>query len=211
MLLNLVGQVTLFDALFELDVQFARECRQRGCLFCGGRLDSAAYSRKPRGGPEELPERYCQRLSLCCAREGCRRRALPPSCLFMGLRVYLAAAIVASCALRQSRPPGKSLRELAETLGVSRQTLLRWLDWFKNIFPATPAWQRLRGLLDASVHNEQLPSGLLGRFLQAAKDPVSAFIDCLRFLASGHNPVIQHTKWGSILTRRTWRATALPP
>lgn len=188
MLLNLLSQVTLFDALFSLDAQFARECQERGCPFCGGRLDKATYPRKPRGGPPALPEEYCRRLGLCCAKEGCRRRTLPPSCLFMGRRIYLCAAIIVSCVLRQQRPPGATVRELSELLGVSPQTLRRWLDYFLTAFPACAAWQRLRGLLSPKVHNDQLPGSLLATFLEGAKDPHKALIRCLHFLALGHNP-----------------------
>lgn len=65
----------------------------------------------------ELHEEHCWRLSLCCAREWCRRRTRPPSCLFMGRRVYLMAAITASSALRQQRPPAATLGKLTAALG----------------------------------------------------------------------------------------------
>jgi hypothetical protein len=93
-----------------------------------------------------------------------------------------------------SREHAHGLRELAESLCVSRQTLLRWLDWFKAVFPTSSAWQRLRGRIDASVHNDSLPSELLNRFLAIGKDPFGAVIDCLHFLASGDKPSIQHDK-----------------
>jgi hypothetical protein len=187
MLLGLLGSVTLFDALYELDVEFARDCREKKCPFCKGRLDLASYSRKPRGGPAELPERYCRRLSLCCSREGCRRRTLPPSCLFMGASVYLCAVIVASCALRQQRPAAATIRRLTEALGVSRRAIQRWLEWFATVFPRERGWQRLRGLVDLSVLNSELPGGLLRLFQKRFKDLEKALIECLRFLAPAFN------------------------
>jgi hypothetical protein len=80
--------------LLEADRELAAEARARGCA-CGGRLHSARYGRKPRRGvPWELWEDYRWRESLCCEREGCRRRMPPPSLRFLGRRVYLGALVV---------------------------------------------------------------------------------------------------------------------
>lgn len=194
MLLDLLASVTLFRALFQLDLQFAQEWRERGCPFCKAPLHFARYRRKPRGGPGELPEEYCWRQSLCCSRDGCRRRTLPASCLFMGRRVYLMAALVAACTLLQKRPPESTVRELTAALGVSRRTLKRWLDWFATIYPRRDEWQRLRGLVDASVLESDLPAGLLARFQESIAEPLKAFAGCLHFMASGHKPLTKHNK-----------------
>ena len=83
------------DKLLELlaaeDARVARITKAAGCPRCGGRLDRADYPRKPRGGPEGTAER---RLSFCCCRDGCRRRATPPSLVFLGRRVYLGMAVL---------------------------------------------------------------------------------------------------------------------
>jgi len=88
-------------------------------------LHRAYYLRKPRGGPEDIPDEFCRRLSLCCGWEGCRQRQLPPSCLFLGRRVYWSAVILVVTTLRQQRAVGFSANQMRKTYGISRQTLLR--------------------------------------------------------------------------------------
>ena len=88
---NLLDRSTLYPILRNLDEKLAAEARERGCP-CGGQLHRACYPRKPRGAPREVEEdkAYRQRLSFCCAKEGCRRRTTPPSVLFLGRKVYFA-------------------------------------------------------------------------------------------------------------------------
>jgi hypothetical protein len=69
--------------------------RAAGCPYCGAALHAGDYPRKPRGVPRSLlGPAYERRLSLCCSREGCRRRVTPPSVRFFGRRVYLGALVV---------------------------------------------------------------------------------------------------------------------
>ena len=118
MLPKLLENVSLFRLLHRIDLDFAKQTQQRGCPFCNGRLDFASYTRQPRGGPDELPEEFSIRLSLCCSEESCRRRTLPPSCLFMGRRVYWACAIVVAMALRQKKSGAWCINKIASTLNV---------------------------------------------------------------------------------------------
>jgi hypothetical protein len=60
---------------------------QAGGCTCGGVRHSARYPRKPRALQGMLDERYQNRLSFCCAREGCRRRSTPPSVRFLGRKL----------------------------------------------------------------------------------------------------------------------------
>ena len=82
-----------WSLLFEIDQDLAETTRKNGCP-CGGRLHRANYPRKPRGGPDTLPETYQLRLSFCCDRDGCRKRVTPPSVRFLGRKVYLGALIL---------------------------------------------------------------------------------------------------------------------
>ena len=84
-----LGDGQLYALLRRCDEDLAAEQRAGGCPHCGGVLHSARYPRKPRGAVERLPDEYGWRLSLCCAREGCRKRATPPSLRFLGRKVYL--------------------------------------------------------------------------------------------------------------------------
>ena len=63
--------------LLSIDQDLAESARKKPCP-CGGRLHCANYPRKPRGGPDDLPEQYRYRLSFCCDREGCRKRVTRP-------------------------------------------------------------------------------------------------------------------------------------
>jgi hypothetical protein len=45
-------------------------------------------------GPARLGREHDQRFSFCCAVDGCRSRATPPSLRFLGPKVYIAAIVV---------------------------------------------------------------------------------------------------------------------
>ena len=185
MISELLKKSSFFSLLHRIDVDLAKQCRLKGCLFCGGPLHQANYDRKPRGGPEGLPEKYLVRQSLCCGREGCRRRFLPPSSLFMGRRVYFGAVILVVMALRQNRPDGASALKLKLMFGISRKTFFRWITYFRETFPFSPQWQKLRGRVSSSVSNSDLPVSLLEHFIRCSDSAGEGFVGCLRFLASG--------------------------
>lgn len=83
-----------FASLEEFDRQISKTVAAGGCGHCGGPLYQSNYERKPRGGQiGEAGEAFKLRHSLCCGRDGCRKRALPPSLRFLGRRVYLEAVV----------------------------------------------------------------------------------------------------------------------
>ncbi len=98
---DLSRSASFWSFLLAVDEDLAAETRKKGCL-CGGRLHSANYLRKPRGTPVQLPEPQRLRLSFCCDRDGCRKRATPRSVRFLGRKVYLAA----NCHPRQRHAAG---------------------------------------------------------------------------------------------------------
>lgn len=183
MLTELLQRISLFRVLHAIDVDLARQVREQRCPHCGGPLCRANYQRKPRGGPETIPEEYLVRESLCCSREGCRRRTLPPSCLFMGRRVYWGCVILVVLALGQQRPGGASAGKLQRMFAIPRKTLMRWFAYFREEFPLSARWQQLRGRVRASVDNGRLPGSLLECFLGEADSEEGALVGCLRFLA----------------------------
>lgn len=185
MLLEVVQKVSLYELLYRIDLDLCAEQRQKGCPHCGGPLHRAFYGRKPRGGPAGLPEEYCIRMGLSCGRPGCRGRTLPASCLFMGRRVYWGAVVLVVTALRQQRHAGASARKLLDLFEVSHKTLVRWMRYFREIFPSTAWWQRLRGRVSANVGNQALPASLLEHFMADGRDPGRGVIRCLDFLAVG--------------------------
>jgi len=107
MISELLERSSLFSLLHRIDRDLAEEHRQKRCPVCGGPLHQSNYPRKPRGGPEDLPEEILVRRSFCCGTEGCRVRSLPPSCLFMGRRVYWGVVVHgAACVLGGGDPGG---------------------------------------------------------------------------------------------------------
>ena len=188
MLSELLQDVSLFRILHQIDQDLALACRQAGCPFCHSPLHNAPYTRKPRGGPSNIPEEYCVRLSLCCSKEDCRRRVLPPSCLFLGRKVYWGAVILIVTTLHQQKPQDNSINMLARKFDVSRRTVVRWLHYFHEIFPKSQQWLRLRGLVSAQINNHNLPRCLVEFFLSTRASPFGGLINCLQFLASGHVP-----------------------
>ena len=109
-----------FHWLLQIDEATCQKVAAQGCAECRGRLHRADYPRKPRGGLLELTgEVFSRRFSLCCGREGCRRRATTPSVRFLGRRVYLGVvvllasvmmcALAASVVVRETQIPGRTL------------------------------------------------------------------------------------------------------
>lgn len=185
MLSELLQDVSLFRILHQIDRDLAESCRQARCPHCQGPLHNAPYIRKPRGGPDKIPEEYLHRFSLCCGREGCRRRVLPPSCLFMDRRVYWQVVILVVITLRQSRSNGIGANRLMRMFSIPRKTIVRWTSYFRDEFAASRKWQRLRGRIDSSVGNENLPGSLVEYFLSHFSPAVGGLVACLQFLATG--------------------------
>jgi len=177
---GLLLNARLFLLLLEADRELAAEIRAQGCL-CGGRLHSARYPRKPRGGvPLELREDYRWRESLCCEREGCRRRTTPPSLRFMGRRAYLGALVVLVSAMTGGVTERRAAA-MRELVGVNVRTLQRWRAWWLKTFPETVFWRQARGRMASPVDEGRLPASLLERF--PGEGGGDSLLACLRFLA----------------------------
>ncbi len=184
MLPELVQTANLFSLLHRIDIDLARQQQQAGCPFCGGPLHYSPYQRKPRGGPDDLPDQYLTRLSLCCGREECRRRTLPPSALFMGRRVYWGSVIVVILTLRQNSPQKTSKAMLMRLFDVSRQAINRWLSYFSEEFPVNQQWRLLRGRIRSLEWCIELPGSLLNYFIEYSGNAADGLVKCLHFLSS---------------------------
>ena len=151
-----------FAYLARLDAKIARQVAAAGCPFCGGPLYQANYLRKPRGGSVAAPgEAFTLRHSLCCGREGCRKRALPPSLRFLGRRVYLEVVVLfGSIVLRLV----SALRTARRLTGVPGWTLRRWASWWRDTFPQSTTWAEMRARFRPPPPDENtLPCSLLRR------------------------------------------------
>lgn len=175
---RILSDASLPQALWSLDQELLEQTRRQGCPSCGGPLDASHYARKPRGGPWGLSEEHGLRLSLCCRREGCRRRVTPPSVRFLGRRVYLGAVVVLGAVLRQGPTPFRIAR-LQSLLGADRRTLERWRRyWVERIGRSRP-FELLRGQLMPPPDGSELPLSLLACMTGDASRRLSSALSLL--------------------------------
>jgi len=160
---HLFQVASFWSFLLDIDQQLAATVRNKGCP-CGGRLHSAKYPRQPRCGGTNLPASYDYRLSFCCDRDGCRKRATPPSVRFLGRKVHLAAVVVLVAAMRQGPSP-RRVRELSKLFEVDRRTIARWRVFWREHFPQTPFWKVNRGRFMPQLAIAELPRALFGAFI----------------------------------------------
>jgi len=174
-----------FAELEQFDEQLARRVAAARCPKCGGPLHRGDYGRKPRGALiAPAGEASVVRFSLCCGREGCRRRAMPPSLRFLGRRVYLGAVVVLAAAMQQGVTPGRA-RRLRELLGVSPRTLARWAAWWRGAFLESDFWRAARARFSPPLEAGGLALALLQRF---GGDEVGRLLGLLRFLGPVSTP-----------------------
>ena len=167
--------------LLSVDQDLAERLRQKGCS-CGGRLHRADYRPAPRGGPADLPEPCCYRFSFCCDRDGCRKRATPPSVRFLGRKVYLGGVVILISAMRQGPTP-RRLGELLRLFGVDAATITRWQAFWRDHVPKTPFWKMARARLLAVVESTAaLPRSLVEAFC-CTDDVYRDWVRLLRFLS----------------------------
>ena len=156
--------VEFFAWLAEEDRQIARRVANRGCRHCGGPLHQGNYHRKPRGGSVAVAaEALALRYSLCCGREGCRRRTLPPSLRFLGRRVYVEAVVLLASVVALLLG---TVKAASNAMLVPMRTLKRWGVWWTESFPQSRAWQELRARLVPSPEQCLLPRSLYERLEQ---------------------------------------------
>jgi hypothetical protein len=151
------------ELLLKLDRDLAAPVRADGCPSCHAALHAAPFARKPRGMPKRLGREHRQRLSFCCAKDGCRQRATPPSLRFLGRKVYLGGLIVLISAMRCGPTPVRIAR-LQELIGVSRRTVLRWRRWWYEIFTHSVFWRAAMAAFMPPAERAELPASLLRRF-----------------------------------------------
>lgn len=147
-----------FEGLTLLDAEIAARVAAGGCRFCGGRLHRGDYDRKPRGGLfAAAAERFRRRFSLCCAREGCRRRAMPPSVRFLGRRVYVGVVVIVASVVALALATANAVREAT---GVPPRTARRWLRWWREPFVQSPVFTEMSGRI-VGLDRRRLPTSIL--------------------------------------------------
>ena len=178
----LLINASFHELLLAFDRDLADSQRASGCA-CGGVLHSAKYPRAPRGLPLSLRtclgREYTQRFSFCCAIDGCRSRATPPSLRFLGRKIYCAAIVVVAAMMWHGITERRLLR-LSGAITVDRRTLRRWQVWWRKAFTATPFWRRARAAFMPPVDEERIPAALMESFKGATL--AGRMLALLRFL-----------------------------
>jgi hypothetical protein len=171
-----------FAALLRVDEDILRQVAAGRCRTCGGPLHRGDYERKPRGALlAPAGAEFVTRFSLCCGREGCRKRATPPSLRFLGRRVYLGAVVVVASMLAHVIA---SAAEHRQVTGVPTRTTRRWLGWWCGPFVTTDVFVAVCAQL-IGVAVERLPASIVLRLAGAPKEKVRAMLALLAPLTTG--------------------------
>jgi len=175
-------QRQFFEALAQIDEEIVDQIAAGRCAACGGPLHRSDYARKPRGAlMAAAGEEFVTRFSLCCGRDGCRKRATPPSLRFLGRRVYLGAVVIMASVIAQALTTAKALRQAT---GVPARTARRWLSWWRGAFLLTHVFVSLRARLIGIVV-EELPASIASRLGDTAELQVRSLLHWLTPLTTG--------------------------
>ena len=163
----------------------ARRVAAARCAVCEGPLHCGNFGRKPRGGLiARAGEEFVIRFSLCCGREGCRKRATPPSLRFLGRRVYLGAVVILASLVAQASGMASAIRQAT---GVPARTRRRWLGWWQGPFISTEVFVAIRARL-IGVETALLPASILDRLPGAPEARVRTMLDLLAPITTGSVP-----------------------
>jgi hypothetical protein len=175
-----------FDRLKIFDEEIIEKVRVVGCPWCGGPLYRGDYPRKPRGGViATLTEALDRRFSLCCGREGCRKRATPPSLRFLGRRVYVGAVVIIASVIALHEASAKEIRRRS---GVPERTVGRWMAWWSESFSKTSVFIAICARLLPPPAISDLPESILGRLGGAPTTRVKKFLAVLAPITTSSVP-----------------------
>ena len=156
---QLLQDKRLYDFLEQVDRKFTSQAQSGGCDHCGSVLHRGDFERKPRG----LGPGWEKRDSLCCSRDGCRKRKTPPSVRFLGRKVYLGVVVVLVSAMLHGASESR-LKRLQQILPIDRRTLKSWRHWWAERFVQSAFWKAMRGRFRRPVDPGQMPLGLVEAF-----------------------------------------------
>jgi hypothetical protein len=174
-----------FLLLVRLDEAIMRRVAAEGCPLCEGPLHRSDYNRKPRGARiARAGEEFVRRFSLCCGREGCRKRATPPSVRFLGRRVYLGVVVLVASMVALTV---RSAKEIRRRTGVPARTTRRWLGWWQGPFLGTEEFVTICARL-VGVDIGGVPASIVGRLQGTWTERVQRMLEWLAPLTTGSVP-----------------------
>lgn len=167
-----------FARLMAIDESIVEKAAEAACRVCGGRLHRGDYPRKPRGGVVAMAaEAFGRRFSLCCGREGCRKRATPPSVRFLGRRVYVGAAVIVASVIAVTLTAASAIRRAT---GISARTTRRWLRWWRGPFVTTSVFVEIAARTVPAPSRRSLPMSILAKL---PGEPHARVVQLLGWLA----------------------------
>lgn len=174
-----------FRLLEEVDEGVARRVAAAGCPRCEGPLHRGDYARKPRGALiAPAGETSVVRFSLCCGREGCRRRATPPSLRFLGRRVYLGVVVIVASLVAQWLGTAEASRPVT---GVPARTTRRWVGWWCGPFVETEVFLSVCARL-VGLAVDELPASIVAKLPGTWPQRMRAMLELLAPLTTGSLP-----------------------
>jgi len=174
-----------FALLVRADEAMTQRVAAEGCPRCRGPLHRSDYARKPRGALiAPSGEAVVRRFSLCCGREGCRKRATPPSVLFLGRRVYLGAVVIVASMIALAL---RAASEVRRRTGVPARTTRRWLGWWQGPFLDTETFVTLCARL-IGVEVGRVPESIVGQLGGTLPERVRSMLGWLSPLTTGSVP-----------------------
>ncbi|WP_438016256.1 hypothetical protein WMF18_36260 [Sorangium sp. So ce315] len=165
-----------FRVLVEVDEAVTRRVAAEGCPVCDGPLHRCDCDRKPRGAlVAPAGEAFARRFSLCCRREGCRKRAMPPSVRFLGPRVYWGAVVILATIVALALRAAAKIRRRT---GVPARTTRRWLGWWQGPFLRTGVFVSICArLIGADVG--RVPASIVDRLEGTQTQQVRTMLELL--------------------------------
>ena len=174
-----------FALLVRADEAMTQRVAAEGCPRCRGPLHRSDYARKPLGALiAPSGEAVVRRFSLCCGREGCRKRATPPSVLFLGRRVYLGAVVIVASMIALAL---RAASEVRRRTGVPARTTRRWLGWWQGPFLDTETFVTLCARL-IGVEVGRVPESIVGQLGGTLPERVRSMLGWLSPLTTGSVP-----------------------
>jgi hypothetical protein len=90
--------------------------------------------------------------------------------------------MLAVMTLRQGRSAGKIAKKFQDLFGMTRNTVARWIVWYREVFPCSATWRRIRGLVNPEIGNSNLPADFVSHTIAHCPSPEEGLITCLRLL-----------------------------
>lgn len=182
MYINLLNDHSFFNLLLKIDEDILNQARQSRCPHCGGLLDRADYRRKPRGEPDGLKESFYIKFSLCCRKDGCRKRKTPGSVRFFG-RVVWVAPLFFIASILAGDCGNDDLDKLRKKLSLSKRVVKRWRHWWNVNFTQTKRWTVIRGIFGGEPTKSNLPNWILDRVKSDYSCLSDAIVNSLKCLS----------------------------